>query len=74
MRYLDGSFSENEVTIGADTKTKYVKVDGHDIKLQLVDTAGQERFRYLNGAFPHFPSLYKHQKLWLSCASAMALA
>ena len=47
MRYSDNVFVENYITtIGLDYKLKYVQLDtGETIKVQLWDTAGQDRYR-----------------------------
>ena len=47
MRYADNVFVENYITtIGLDYKLKYVQLDsGQVIKVQLWDTAGQDRYR-----------------------------
>ena len=47
MRYSDNIFVENYITtIGLDYKLKYVQLEsGETIKVQLWDTAGQDRYR-----------------------------
>ena len=47
MRYADNVFVENYITtIGLDYKLKYIQLDsGQVIKVQLWDTAGQDRYR-----------------------------
>ena len=47
MRYSDNVFVENYITtIGLDYKLKIVKLDsGKTIKVQLWDTAGQDKYR-----------------------------
>ena len=47
MRYSDNVFIENYITtIGLDYKLKYVQLEsGETIKVQLWDTAGQDRYR-----------------------------
>ena len=56
-RYAENKFSTNYTpTIGVDITTKRITVNNHQIKLLLVDTAGQEYFgnlrkAYFNGAF-----------------------
>ena len=47
MRYADNVFVENYITtIGLDYKLKYIQLDsGEIIKVQLWDTAGQDRYR-----------------------------
>ena len=56
-RYAENKFSSSYTpTIGVDITTKRITVDDQQIKLLLVDTAGQEYFgnlrkAYFNGAF-----------------------
>ena len=38
-------------TIGVDFKTKYLDIDGNKVKLQIWDTAGQEKFRSITKAY-----------------------
>ena len=47
MRYADNVFVENYIsTIGLDYKLKYIQIEsGEIIKVQLWDTAGQDRYR-----------------------------
>ena len=47
MRYADNVFVDNYITtIGLDYKLKYIQLDsGQVIKVQLWDTAGQDRYR-----------------------------
>lgn len=46
LRFCEDCFEESNVmTIGIDTKTKYIKRNGQKIQLDIWDTAGQERFR-----------------------------
>nr|AFZ78867.1 Ras-related protein [Coptotermes formosanus] len=52
MRYIDDKFSPNNLsTIGVDFKTKYLEIDGHQVKVQVWDTAGQEQFRAITRAY-----------------------
>ena len=48
-RYADNTFQENQMaTLGVDYKLKNVKMeDGNIVKLQIWDTAGQDRFHSL---------------------------
>eukprot|EP00331_Platyophrya_macrostoma_P022652 CAMPEP_0176455568 /NCGR_PEP_ID=MMETSP0127-20121128/30705_1 /TAXON_ID=938130 /ORGANISM="Platyophrya macrostoma, Strain WH" /LENGTH=174 /DNA_ID=CAMNT_0017845231 /DNA_START=157 /DNA_END=682 /DNA_ORIENTATION=- len=39
------------MTVGIDYKTKKIKVDGSEIKLQIWDTAGQEKYRSITQNF-----------------------
>ena len=52
LRYTDDKFSEQFMTtIGVDFKTKYIEIDGQNVKLQIWDTAGQEKFRAITKAY-----------------------
>lgn len=45
MKYTDNTFHTSTIqTIGIDFKLKHIDIDGQKIKLQILDTAGQERF------------------------------
>ena len=47
-KYIKNEFSEKfKVTIGVDFFSKEFDIEGHKIKAQIFDTAGQERFRSL---------------------------
>jgi len=45
LRYVENSFEEQQAEF--ESKTKSITVKGRDVKLTLMDTAGQERFRTL---------------------------
>jgi len=45
LRYAENSFEEQQSEF--DSKVKTLNVKGHEVKLTLMDTAGQERFRTL---------------------------
>jgi small GTP-binding protein len=48
MRFIDNFFNESmTTTVGADFKSKRVKVDDTELKLIIWDTAGQEKYRSL---------------------------
>jgi Ras-related protein Rab-8A len=48
MRFTEGVFSANlTTTVGIDYKMKKIKVDDLEIRLQIWDTAGQEKYRAL---------------------------
>eukprot|EP01126_Amoeba_proteus_P038167 TRINITY_DN396_c0_g2_i10.p1 TRINITY_DN396_c0_g2~~TRINITY_DN396_c0_g2_i10.p1 ORF type:complete len:100 (+),score=4.91 TRINITY_DN396_c0_g2_i10:68-367(+) len=48
LRYTDNTFLGDEVgTIGADFKVKFIQVAKKNIKMQIWDTAGQEKFSML---------------------------
>ena len=52
LKFIDGEFSESHIaTIGVEFKEKIVNVMNHDIKLQIWDTSGQERFRSITQNF-----------------------
>ena len=57
MRYTENTFNDKHLsTIGVDFKLKIIKLDnGEEIKIQIWDTAGQDRYRtitksYIRGA------------------------
>ena len=46
IRFSDDKFDPETLTIvGVDYKTKYIKRNDKNVKMQICDTAGQERFR-----------------------------
>lgn len=46
VRFADRTFDTNNTpTIGIDYKIRHYELDGRRVKLQIMDTAGQERFR-----------------------------
>lgn len=52
LRYTDNKFQESFMTtIGVDFKTKHIEIDGQQVKLQIWDTAGQEKFRAITKAY-----------------------
>jgi Ras-related protein Rab-8A len=52
LRFVDGTFSTATMTtIGVDFKSKAVRVRGNEYKLQIWDTAGQEKFRTITQAY-----------------------
>ena len=52
LRYTDNIFAANHLTtIGIDCKIKMGQADFGEIKLQILDTAGQERFRAISSTF-----------------------
>lgn len=52
LRYVDNTFSQSMLsTIGVDFKTRTITVDRRQVKLQIWDTAGHERFRTITNAF-----------------------
>ena len=49
LRYFNNKFNVNTmVTVGVDFKTKYFKFDEKEIKINFVDTAGQEKYRAIS--------------------------
>eukprot|EP00826_Nyctotherus_ovalis_P037561 TRINITY_DN3433_c0_g3_i1.p1 TRINITY_DN3433_c0_g3~~TRINITY_DN3433_c0_g3_i1.p1 ORF type:complete len:220 (-),score=63.06 TRINITY_DN3433_c0_g3_i1:110-769(-) len=51
-RYVNKMFTGSyKVTIGADFLTRDIELDGNKIKLQIWDTAGQEKYRSLGVAY-----------------------
>ena len=52
MRFADNSFTTSHIsTIGIDFKLKPITIDGKTIKLQIWDTAGQDRFRTITQTY-----------------------
>ena len=46
LRFAENMFSDNYIsTIGVDFKIRKMELDGKSVKLQIWDTAGQDRFR-----------------------------
>ncbi|ELP90555.1 hypothetical protein EIN_019940 [Entamoeba invadens IP1] len=51
-RYCDNVFNESLLsTVGVDFKAKYFTIDSKKIKVQLWDTAGQEKFRNITSSY-----------------------
>jgi small GTP-binding protein len=47
LRWFEDAFNSAElVTIGADTRTKIVDIGGKKVNIQMLDTGGQEKFRF----------------------------
>lgn len=52
INYFDKKFQESNIsTIGVDFKTKYFKFNEKKVKVNYVDTAGQERFHSISSNF-----------------------
>ena len=52
LRFADNVFHENFMpTIGVDFKIRTIDVDGKTIKLQIWDTAGQDRFKTITSSY-----------------------
>ena len=79
LKFTDGEFPENHIaTIGVEFKEKIVNVMNRDIKLQIWDTSGQERFRSITHNFSRNAdgimlvfdlsnrTTYSHIKDWLN--------
>lgn len=55
LRYADGTYTDSYIsTIGVDFKIKTTTSHGKDIKVQIWDSAGQERFRTINDNWRHY--------------------
>mmetsp|Transcript_47710 Transcript_47710/g.55176 ORF Transcript_47710/g.55176 Transcript_47710/m.55176 type:complete len:212 (-) Transcript_47710:180-815(-) len=51
-RFTENFYTPHSImTVGIDYKTKKIKVDGSEIKLQIWDTAGQEKYRSITQNF-----------------------
>ena len=51
-KYLKGAFQENsKATVGVEFGSKLFKVENHSIKAQIWDTAGQEKYKAITGAY-----------------------
>ncbi len=47
LRFADDEYSESYIsTIGVDFKIRTINIDDKSVKLQIWDTAGQEKFRW----------------------------
>jgi Ras-related protein Rab-1A len=52
LRFADGTFNDNYfTTIGVDFRFKTLNIDSKNIKLQIWDTAGQEKFRTITNTY-----------------------
>ena len=52
VRYSDNDFQEGGLpTLGVDLKYKYIEIDKKNIRLDLWDTAGEERFRSITKSY-----------------------
>eukprot|EP01088_Endostelium_zonatum_P020188 TRINITY_DN72_c0_g1_i1.p1 TRINITY_DN72_c0_g1~~TRINITY_DN72_c0_g1_i1.p1 ORF type:complete len:213 (+),score=49.66 TRINITY_DN72_c0_g1_i1:74-712(+) len=52
LRFADDSYTESYIsTIGVDFKIRTVKVEDKTVKLQIWDTAGQEKFRTIISSY-----------------------
>ena len=52
LRFADDTFSESYIsTLGVDFKIRTITIDDMKIKLQIWDSAGQERFRTITSSF-----------------------
>ncbi|PAA76981.1 hypothetical protein BOX15_Mlig000316g3 [Macrostomum lignano] len=51
-RFVEGTFRNQMFsTVGVDFCTKNLEVNGRQVSLQILDTAGQERFRFLGPSY-----------------------
>eukprot|EP01088_Endostelium_zonatum_P002714 TRINITY_DN1343_c0_g1_i1.p1 TRINITY_DN1343_c0_g1~~TRINITY_DN1343_c0_g1_i1.p1 ORF type:complete len:221 (+),score=58.44 TRINITY_DN1343_c0_g1_i1:62-724(+) len=51
-RFADDEFTDNyKTTVGVDFKIRTIDIDGKTIKLQLWDTAGQDRFKAVTNSY-----------------------
>jgi len=52
LRFADDTYHESYIsTIGVDFKIRTIKLDGKSVKLQIWDTAGQEKFRTITSSY-----------------------
>lgn len=52
LRFADNTYTESYIsTIGVDFKIRNITIDGQDVKLQIWDSAGQERFRTIMSSY-----------------------
>jgi len=52
LRYCDDYFTGTFISaIASDSKDKTITVDGQEVKVELYDTAGQERFRKVTSSY-----------------------
>ena len=52
LRFADDKYDESYVsTIGIDFKVRSIDIDGKRVKMQIWDTAGQEKFRTIGTAY-----------------------
>lgn len=52
LRFADQSYTDSYIsTIGVDFKIRTIEVEGKTIKLQIWDTAGQDRFRSITSTY-----------------------
>ena len=51
-KYLKNEFLEDsKATVGVEFGSKLFKIDGHNIKAQIWDTAGEEKYKAITGAY-----------------------
>ena len=52
LKYLRNEFDENsKATVGVEFGTKNILINGKKIKIQICDTAGEERYRSITSAY-----------------------
>ena len=51
-KYLKNEFLEDsKATVGVEFGSKLFKIEGHNIKAQIWDTAGEEKYKAITGAY-----------------------
>ena len=51
-KYLKNQFNENsKATVGVEFGSKLFNLNGHNVKAQIWDTAGQEKYKAITGAY-----------------------
>eukprot|EP01121_Diplochlamys_sp_Union-15-3_P001377 TRINITY_DN1119_c0_g1_i1.p1 TRINITY_DN1119_c0_g1~~TRINITY_DN1119_c0_g1_i1.p1 ORF type:complete len:201 (-),score=40.50 TRINITY_DN1119_c0_g1_i1:110-685(-) len=79
LRFTENSFNDKFTsTVGVDFKIKTLLIDGKKIKLQIWDTAGQEKFRTITSSYYrgthgvvvmfdlNNPETFEHVQTWIS--------
>ncbi|XP_030567413.1 ras-related protein ORAB-1-like [Drosophila novamexicana] len=52
QRFVENRFTGNyKCTVGVDSKIRTVEISGHKVKLQIWDTAGEERYRSMMSSY-----------------------
>lgn len=60
MKLVNEKFNLDEITqtIGIDFQTKYISIDGEEIKFEFWDTAGQERFDSITKSYYKYGNIF----------------